>query len=49
MKKREIYKLAQVAVIESELPGYTKLEILRELMQQEDLARYCEEQEAAKE
>ena len=46
MKKSEIYKYAQGAVIEcDQLAVPTKLAILRELIAQEDLALFCEEQE----
>lgn len=45
MKKSEIYRLAEVAVIKSDLPVCDKLEILRELIAKEDLERFCEERE----
>ena len=45
MKKSEIYFKAQVAVLNSNCSGIDKLVILRELMHQEDVARYVEEQE----
>ena len=49
MKKSEIYRLAQVAVQEHNgLNTRYKLEILRELMRQEDLALFCEQQEEEK-
>lgn len=43
MKRSEIYKLAQIAVLDSvAMGGNAKLEILRELMGAENLALYCE-------
>ena len=48
MKKKEswIYKMAQLAVLESNsLTDYNKLEILRVLIEKEDLALLVEEQE----
>ena len=48
MKKKTsaLYKMAQIAVLESNsLTEYTKLEILRELMDKEDVARFVEKQE----
>ena len=46
MKKSEIYKLAQVAVLESCHVSYgTKLEILRELIDKEDVAKFVEQHE----
>lgn len=46
MKKSDIYKFAQSAVLEyCGLSKCTKLEILRELMEKEDSALYWEEQE----
>jgi hypothetical protein len=46
MKTSEIYALAQMAVLNStELSGYQKLEILRELMDKEDVALYWEKRE----
>ena len=46
MKKSEIYKLAQVAVVSSfnGLKEEQKLEIMRELIKQEDLALFVEKQ-----
>ena len=49
MKKSEIYNLAQCTVLNSGLRNETKLEVLRELMSQEDLAIFCEEQEVKRE
>lgn len=47
MKKSEIYHtLQQIVVCDPELYEETKLEILRELFAQEDLAKSSEEQEA---
>lgn len=49
MKKSEIYRLAQIAVQEHNcLYTRYKLEIIRELMKQEDLALFCEKQEEEK-
>lgn len=45
MKKSEIYAMAQNAVLNSTLIGNReKLEILRELMDKEDVALFCEKQ-----
>lgn len=47
MKKSEIYKLAQIAVLKlQDLPEEDKLEALRVLMGDEKLARFGEEREA---
>ena len=47
MKKSVIYELAQIAVVENEnFDSEIKLEVLRELMQKEDLAIFVEKQEA---
>ena len=47
MKKSGMYKMAQCAVVDApNLTTLTKLEILRELMCKEDVARFCENQEA---
>ena len=47
MKKSELYHtLQQIVVTDSELYEEDKLEILRELFAQEDLAKFSEEQEA---
>lgn len=49
MKKKTsaLYKMAQIAVLESNsLTEYTKLEILRELMDKEDVALFVEKREA---
>lgn len=46
MKKSEIYRLAQYAVINSpSMQAETKAEILRELMDKEDVALFVERQE----
>lgn len=46
MKKSEIYHLAQHAVMTATgMTNCCKLEILRELMDKEDVALYCEKQE----
>ena len=47
MKKSEIYHMAQCAVINATFLGVdAKLEVLRELMCKEDVALFCEKQEA---
>lgn len=49
MKKSEIYRLAQFTVLrDGVLYPDQKLDILRELMKQEDLALFCEQQEEEK-
>ena len=46
MKKSEIYRKAQVAVLKTETIGvFEKLEVLRELMDREDTALFCEKRE----
>lgn len=46
MKKSEIYKMAQKAVLDCPmLATSTKLEVLRELIEREDSALYWESQE----
>lgn len=47
MKKSEIYRLAQLAVVASFSPlkDEQKIEVLRELMDREHLEKFCEEQE----
>lgn len=47
MKKSDIYKMAQIAVLGSNniSPGM-KLDIIRELMEKEDVALFTEEREA---
>lgn len=46
MKKSEIYKVAQVAVLRADKIGdCTKLDVLRELMAKEDIALFAEKQE----
>ena len=48
MKKSKLYKMLQYMVL-TEVTGYSdddRLEILRELIAQEDLAKFVEEQEA---
>ena len=44
MKKSEIYKYAQCAVIDAHLTNETKLEILRELILQEDVWKSCDKE-----
>lgn len=46
MKKSVIYHMAQIAVLGSGLLQSDKLQVLRELMSQEDVALYCEKREA---
>jgi RNA-binding protein YlmH len=45
MKKSEIYRAAQAAVIRSDFLCGIKLEILRELIDKEDVALFVEERE----
>ena len=45
MKKSTIYRLAQIAVLRGDLPVCDKLTILRELMDKEDVALFCEKRE----
>ena len=46
MKKSEIYKLAQLSVIDDiDLSAKTKLEIIHELLAQEKTERFLEERE----
>ena len=46
MKRSEIYKAAQTAVVNSlSMCAVDKLEILKELMSQENFAKFCEKQE----
>ena len=49
MKKSELYHLAQIAVIVTPcIAPETKIEILRELLDKEELEIFCEERKAAK-
>lgn len=48
MLKSQIYQTAMVAVIESKFDPYIKIDILRELMQDEKVAKWGEEREAEK-
>lgn len=50
MKKSDIYRACQQLVLHAGdlYPDHIKLEFLRELMTQEDLAKFAEEQEAKK-
>ena len=49
MKKSELYHLAQIAVVVSPaITPETKIEILRELLDREELEIFCEEQEEKK-
>lgn len=49
MKKSEIYSLAQIAVITTScIAPEKKQAILRVLIDDEDLAKFCEEQEEKK-
>lgn len=46
MKKSEMYYLAQITIINAPcVAPERKLEILRVLMHDEDVAKYCEERE----
>ena len=46
MKKSELYKLAQQAVLDTAMiPCSVKLEIVRELMDKEDLEKFIEDRE----
>lgn len=46
MKKSDIYRQAQIAVLDTcHVTAATKLEILRELMDKEDVAKFVEKQE----
>jgi hypothetical protein len=46
MKKSEIYNLAQIAVLKSQcISPENKIEMLRVLFEDEDLAIYCEDRE----
>lgn len=47
MKKSEIYKVAQICVVNSCLEATVKLEVLRELMDKESLEAFCERQREA--
>ena len=50
MKKSEMYRMSQMAVLrDPTIRGEDTLEILKELMAAETLARYCEEQDAEQE
>ena len=44
MKKSEIYRVAQAAVLKANLSVSVALEVLRELMAKEDLEAFCERQ-----
>lgn len=49
MKKSEMYKYAQMAVMRDQgMSSLDKLEILRELMDREDIEKYMEDMEATK-
>ena len=47
MKKSELYRLAQEAVLDSELNNNIKLEILHTLMADENLALFSERQKGS--
>ena len=50
MKKSEIYKVAQVAVLRDQsLSAITRLEVLRVLTKEEDLALFVEKEKEKKE
>lgn len=47
MKKSEMYRLAQESVLaDNRLSSHQKLDIIRELMDAEDLERFCEKRKA---
>ena len=48
MKKSEKYRLAQLAVLNSNFLSSSKLEIIRTLQQDEDMAKYSEKREEEK-
>ena len=48
MKKSEIFKLAEIAVADSNIPTMQKVEVLKVLIREEDSARYWEEREEEK-
>ena len=43
MKKSEIFKLAEIAVADSNIPTMQKVEVLKVLIREEDSALYWEE------
>ena len=48
MKRSEIYKVAQLAVLRDErISDNNKLEIFKELQEKEETALFCEKREAA--
>lgn len=48
MKKSEKYQLAMIAVLEMDTNSLTKLEVLKQLMDDQGLAEWNEKQEEAK-
>ena len=46
MEKSEMYKIAQIAMLESRFDSKTKLAVIHELMDKEALAKWAEEKEA---
>ena len=47
MKKSELYHMAQIAVLNSQcIAPENKLEILRILIEDENVSKFCEEQDA---
>ena len=44
MKKSNIYYIAQIAVLKTDLSADVKREVLRELIAREDLEAFCERQ-----
>lgn len=49
MKKSEQYRLAQLAILKTNMLGATKLEIIKTLQSDEDLAKYKEAADEKKE
>ena len=45
MKKSEIYNLAMVTIADSHLGGRTKIEIIRQLIEDEQVAKFCEKRD----
>ena len=48
MKKSEIYRMAQIAVLNSNFSNLDKLEVMRELIDREDMAILVEKRETEK-
>ena len=49
MKKSELYRLAQIAVLSASFSENMKLEVLKALMSDEDMAKLLEKREDEKE